>query len=397
VRLHPLVRELAREEFAAEDEPDQRAVVEALLAGVQDWVSQHRQPNVTNFRVLAQDVDLIAGALRAATARHVTPSQVVSIVDAWGANIPVYALSVEMRTLQLDGARMLGDRAAETTALYVLGIDSGYMGRGDDAIRYGQEALVVARTVGDPIQMIRIVSFLGDRLHVTGEREAVEQLYQEATSIARELGDRLTDERTLNHLGGIASAAGHNEEAGQWFQRALERTRAEGNHIGEMLMLYNLGTLHDEMGDPGAARQFFNEALSIARQFGDPRLTGVTLNGLGQVALKAADLEQAERDLTEALPYLEQADQVANILQVRGNLQLLAGLKAERQGEQAAATRAFEEALHLLDEAYEGGTNAAENRPFARQLLANPRSRPAEAAPLPVARPAADDDDLTRT
>jgi integrase len=52
VRLHPLVREQAQEEWARQWEDVRRAAVAELLTGVNQWVAQHQQ----DFDLLARDV-----------------------------------------------------------------------------------------------------------------------------------------------------------------------------------------------------------------------------------------------------------------------------------------------------------------------------------------------------
>jgi hypothetical protein len=95
---------------------------------------------------------------------------------------------------------------------------------------------------------------------------------------------------------------------------------------------------------------------------------GIILNDLGLLALKAGDLETAERDLTEALPLLAGTD--GRQMRVRGNLMILACLKAQRQGEREAAIQAGEEALRWFEQAV-GRLSARDSARYVRQLLAN--------------------------
>jgi tetratricopeptide (TPR) repeat protein len=381
VRLHPLVRELAREEWARLPVADQSTALSALLAGAQDWVSEHPDDTARTYATLEQDEELIAGALRTALARQVALPTVIATVTAWHRYLRLrgWRFTQEMSTLELESARALGDRVAELNALSrLLGAAKYLGGRDAEALQYGREALVIARVLGDPVLILEV---LGDMAEVLGREEArapAEQAYEEASAIARALGDQAMDSDALNYLGEIARAARHLEEAVGWYQRALEEAQASGAGLWEVSMIQaNLGITFGSLRDVGAAQRYLEEGLATARAAGGNAYSvGGFLVGLAQLALWAGDLETAERELREALPLLEKGSGAGLTLQARGNLALLSGLQAQRRREREAAEQAFEEALRLFDEA--GFVPATDQRPFVRQLLAEVREQPAE-------------------
>jgi tetratricopeptide (TPR) repeat protein len=355
VRLHPLVRELAREEWAQLSEANRIAALQALLAGAQEWLALHaRATNTSEFaenaRALAQDEAVIVGAIRRAVAYRTALPQVSSLVEAWSVYTFLASadlrLERELRTLQLESARIAEDRVTELTALSALARASGYLGHADEATRYYQEALALARELGDPVRIVHLLSTLGSQAANRGARVEAERQYDEANAIARELGAQLRDVAALNALGSLAQALGHLSEAEHRYRQALECALAERNPAG-LLILHNLGFLYEEQGDLVAAHEAFDAIAALQRivdRRGEGRAGGVALNALGQLALQAGDLEGASHDFAEALTFLEDSGMAANILQVRGNLALLAGLQAQRQGEREAAEQAFEEA-----------------------------------------------------
>jgi hypothetical protein len=108
VRLHPLVRELAREEWAQLPHAEQEAAVSAQLAGVQDWITKHPVTSPSTFQTLAPDEELIAGGLRAAAAHRFDCPRVIAVVEAWKQYVTLRSLGLQaqMGTLQLECAHL---------------------------------------------------------------------------------------------------------------------------------------------------------------------------------------------------------------------------------------------------------------------------------------------------
>jgi hypothetical protein len=76
--------------------------------------------------------------------------------------------------------------------------------------------------------------------------------------------------------------------------------------------------------------------------------------------------------LSEALPLLTELRD--RVLAVRGNLAILAGLQAQRQGEREAAEQAYEEALRLFEQSAMPAFTVRVR--YVRQLLADLREPP---------------------
>jgi tetratricopeptide (TPR) repeat protein len=383
VRLHPLVRDLAREQCAALQPANQEDALHALLVSLQSWLA--RFVTLSASLQLVLDEELIAGALRAAAGRQVDLPLLIGVVNSWGLYLSVFRtrLDLEMRTLQLESARTIGDHRAELTALFAVAQESYALGRQDDALRCWREALSLARELGDHVRILEALCDVGGMLAERGSRAEAERMYDEANALARELGHALTNWGTLVCLGTFADTLGDQEAAERWWQQALEAARATGDQLGECKTLCDFGLRHEAQGEFEQARGSFDEALAVARVMGDPISTGVMLNDRGHLGLLAGDLEGAARDLSAALPLLTELRDRA--LAVRGNLAILAGLQAQRQGEREAAEQAFEEALRL----FEQSTMPAFTKRirYVRQLLADLRAQPLARPVAPTSEP----------
>jgi tetratricopeptide (TPR) repeat protein len=376
VRLHPLVRELAREEWARLSEADQQAALQGLLAGVHEWLRQHHGPAGKGLEALTPDEDLIAGVLRNASAWQMELRQVLGIIEAWDLYLweRNHRLDLEMRLLQLEAARTVGDHRTELHVLNRLVRASGFSGREEEAARYRQAALALAHELDDWVEILRMLGAIGEVTAYRGNRAEAEQLYAEVQTLAREMGERFTDFDALNNVGNAARALDRLDDAAQWYQRAIASAHAAGNQLYEDMSKSNLALVYDQLGQLAAARTLLEEIVQSNPQRVYPYAVGFMWNALGQLALKMGNLEEAARYLTDALPFVEQSRSLGGpaeaVAQVRANLVLLSGLQALHQGDRKAAGQAFEQALQHF-EAIGRLTDAGDQRPFVRRLLAD--------------------------
>jgi class 3 adenylate cyclase/tetratricopeptide (TPR) repeat protein len=376
VRLHPLVRELAREQWVGLSAAEQEAALHALLAGIQAWMPTFFSSSA--YLQLALDEELIASALRTAAVRQVEPQLLISIIDGWAIYLSLYRnrLNLEMQTLKLECARTLEDGPAELAALHAVGSESGALGRQDEAARYLGEALALARERGARVEMTSFLCDVGDMLAESGSRANAEQMYEEANALVRELGDHLVNWGMLMHLGSFAADLGRSEESGKWYRRALEMARTSGNQVAELKTQCEIGLMWALHGEFERARKHLDEGVAAAREFGDPAGIGVLLNDRGHLELMTGEFEAASDDLTEALPLLTRVPDRA--LAVRGNLAILDGLQARQQGNREAAEQAFEEALRFFAQSIMPAF--AERIRYVHHLLADLREPPAVGA-----------------
>ena len=136
-----------------------------------------------------------------------------------------------------------------------------------------------------------------------GKKEQARDYYEQALPIAREIGDREGEGVTLNNLGMLADRLGKTEEAQRYYEQALPIQREIGDREGEGLTLNNLGMLADSLGNKEEAQRYYEQALPIRREIGDREGEGVTLNNLGMLADSLGKTEQARRLLGASAGY----------------------------------------------------------------------------------------------
>jgi predicted ATPase/class 3 adenylate cyclase len=167
-------------------------------------------------------------------------------------------------------ALAVGDRPSEAQALWVLMIAAGY-GRLDyqQALRYGEQALEIARELNLREQIALILNSLGAYYPFhRAQWEASVTALEEAASIWEELGNLLMQASMLMQTGLNAYLIGQYDRAATIFEAAMRLRRSIQNAWGvaETAMFWAL--LCWEQGDFGQAIAFAAEGMRAGEQAG---------------------------------------------------------------------------------------------------------------------------------
>jgi DNA-binding SARP family transcriptional activator/tetratricopeptide (TPR) repeat protein len=113
----------------------------------------------------------------------------------------------------LDLARSAGDPHAELSALRILGLVLGQLGRYEDAAEFCDQALVIARGLGEgSYQGIALYSLIRVRL-MAGQYELLPDLCQEGIRLAEDIGHVLGAAYFHQQWGHACQGLGHHAEA----------------------------------------------------------------------------------------------------------------------------------------------------------------------------------------
>ena len=206
-----------------------------------------------------------------------------------------------------------------------------------------EEALALARSVGDPSSEGWALVNLGAVASLLGDRKRAATLQVEAEERFRNGGDRHGASAAIYNQGGEAGWVGDLDRQQALYERSLAESRAIGDRIVASWTLGSLGHHELRRGHLERARALLEEALSIMREFGFVLIEADTLLGLAEVAG-----EQGDADHTET--YLQEAE--ARYRDLGHGLYLANGLNsigyvALDQGNHERAHRLSEEALGL--------------------------------------------------
>jgi tetratricopeptide (TPR) repeat protein len=183
-------------------------------------------------------------------------------------------------------ARQLGDERLLSRALAVLCGAHFFAGEPETGRPFGQESVELARRIGDDVQLAEsLLWFL-----LTIDRAWSRQLYTEAIACAERSGDYLTKCNLHNNAGAAALSSGDIPAA----RAHLEAAAQTAQQIGweNVFVTMNLGDVLRAEGDLDGARSTIEAALRIGRRNGDTwHMAGAIL----ELALLAGDAGDWDR------------------------------------------------------------------------------------------------------
>jgi non-specific serine/threonine protein kinase len=165
----------------------------------------------------------------------------------------------------------------------------------------GEEAVRVARAVGDPALLAFALRHLADYLRMLGRVEDARPVLEEALATARGCGDRREAAFSLATLGLVVDALGDHDRGRALLEDGLASAREVGDGVPIAGSLMWLGALALRRGDVEPARTLFEEALTVMQSIGGQGVRQMPLMGLGDVARRAGDDEAARARYHEAL------------------------------------------------------------------------------------------------
>lgn len=205
----------------------------------------------------------------------------------------------------LGVARKLGDERWITPLTLNLAIKYQDRNRLGEARQLSDEGLEIAKRLNDQSNIAGALYQLGRLAEEEDNLEEARRLYGEALLIKKRLGDRNGVAGTLHELGVIAAEGGSLEDARQLYEESLEIGKRLGAQKGVASTLQQLGRLAQEEGKLGEARRLYEESLEIEERLGNQEGSAISLYTLGLLTEKEGDKVKAIQLISEALSIFE--------------------------------------------------------------------------------------------
>ena len=220
---------------------------------------------------------------------------------------------------------------------------AGHLVQGTGAWRaLHEEALAIAREVGDTVEEARNLVYLGLALAVTDPSGARAHL-EAGLDLATSYGGVFLAHIALDFLGIVAWIHGDGAQAQRWWEQSCQQSQHDRDQDGYARALLLLAVPAVETGDLDAARTGLETALGVQRARHDRMAIGVTLGALGMVAGMQGDSGRAHACFAEKRAVW---DQVGERSGVAGALRDL-GWLARREGATMQAQEYLGEAIAL--------------------------------------------------
>ena len=212
--------------------------------------------------------------------------------------------AIEHYEQALTIAKKVGDKKNEGRWYGNLGGAYAALSNARKAIEFRKKALEVFREIkyrqGEGYQLGKIGNvYLG-----WGNTSIALEYFKKALNIALEVGNREEEANQLGKIGNIWSVLGDNNKAIDFYQKALSVSQRSGNRNEEEIQLGNLGAAYAALGAETHALKFFKQSLAIAQEIGDQKGEGNQLGNLGNAYVNLGNAD-------EAVLYYEQALAIA--------------------------------------------------------------------------------------
>jgi predicted ATPase len=252
---------------------------------------------------------------------------VQSEADLMGARGPrlLRQLDAERDNLRAALEYLLASRVTEETLELVEAVWPFWLFRGylEEGRSWAEKA--VKRSSDTPSKLRSwVVSTLGEFLRFQGKFEEAIEAKNEALAVARELGEVRIVAATLHDLGEIYMQMGDREQARRLHEEALVLRRQDGRRIGIAHALVGLGDLALIEGDFERARSIFEEVLETGRESGESDFEANGLLSLAEVARRENEHVRANELLREGLAVAVELGSVLRIVQALETLAALA-------------------------------------------------------------------------
>jgi tetratricopeptide (TPR) repeat protein len=216
------------------------------------------------------------------------------------------------RMLALDlRARERGEQTAPLTLriaiLYGFGRTQVRHGRAEHSAEvYANEALHLARSIGDQNGICNAYATLGMIAQANGKLDEAERAYIESDALARQLKHSGLMSRTTSHLSDVASMRGDLEHATALLEVALANARVSGMTWDIPIMTAMLGHLARQQQRYDLAKARYREALVRFRTFSSPTYIVWCLEGYAAVLSAEGHYAEATRMCAAATTLREQ-------------------------------------------------------------------------------------------
>jgi tetratricopeptide (TPR) repeat protein/transcriptional regulator with XRE-family HTH domain len=301
-RLHPLLRDLAREAANGENVLRRMAVYYARYAEAQRETFEALDGEIANLLAALQvafehglDIELMRGA-----------GALADYLDVRG----LFSQDELHLGRAIHAADSLGDRAAQASLLCKLGLALIHNGQ----LVVAEQRLLEGLELAHQDQSFEHISalmlgYLGLAAYYRSDFDKMEQYLQESLELARATHQDVAICQILDGLNEVAQRRGNYAAAEAYSRDGLVLARRLENPECISLLLKSLATaIFERGGDYAEVSACLHESLGLARELGQPRITCEALLTLGYVLCEHGDYELAETHLLEALQMLQGVD-----------------------------------------------------------------------------------------
>ena len=207
----------------------------------------------------------------------------------------------------LELLQQLGElKSSQSVLLYSIGNTYSNLGEKQQALKYYNQALSLARKIKDKFAEASILNNIAAIHDDLGDKQQALKVYNQALLLSREIEDKGGEATNLNNIGGIHNQLGEKQQALKLYKQALTIIRQiGGDKRWEAGSLNNIGQIYASLGEKQQALEYYKQALSISEEILDKNGQAITLNNIAAVYSSLGKKRQALTYYEQVLPLLE--------------------------------------------------------------------------------------------
>jgi len=215
----------------------------------------------------------------------------------------------------------------------------------DDALRLADEALTLARRIGDPAREAAGLRVVGSVHLAQGRLDQALDHLTHAQLLFEQIGDRAGLAGALNEAGYVRTRQGNLAEALRAQLRALNLYEQIGDEDGMAGAYGGIGHVYHRQKDAAWAVHYLRRAVTLRQKTGDPRELALSYSNLGAALLDAEAFDEALQALRHTLSYSEEARDSLLTAVASNNI----GVALNRLGRPDEALRQLQKALQTSE------------------------------------------------
>ncbi|WP_462282141.1 tetratricopeptide repeat protein [Salinivirga cyanobacteriivorans] len=210
-------------------------------------------------------------------------------------------------------AEKFHDQNKKAKALLYGGVNAWFMGGYDEAVKYYQKSLTIARE----IQNEKLCAFNLNNLgmvntYLENYEKAIDN-YSESSLIIEKTGDTIEYAKILNNIAELNMLMGNLDQALKQHLSVMDIIEESDEHVF-LIWLYNdIGIVYQLKADNELALQYFYKALNLSNKKDNSLGKSLTMNHIGRVYLQQKEYEKAKDYFYKGLKYAKETDAKENI------------------------------------------------------------------------------------
>ncbi|OYQ64537.1 hypothetical protein B9G53_11445, partial [Pseudanabaena sp. SR411] len=238
------------------------------------------------------------------------------------------------------------EKSSQPYILQRIGSRHKAWGNWNEAEKYYQDGLSIAKELNNQSFIANLIGQLGDIERNRGNWDAAESLYRQCLAVEEELGDRAGMANSWGQLGDIERNRGNWDAAESLYRQCLAVEEELGDRAGMAELWGVLGDIERNRGNWDAAESLYRQSLQLRTELGDRAGMAELWGVLGDIERNRGNWDAAESLYRQCLAVEEELGDRAGMASSWGQL----GDIERNRGNLDAAESLFRQSLQLRTE-----------------------------------------------